>query len=161
MRTQATTPPTSDNFASIDIDMADDSPVPSDRASPRIVSEDRRNRVYHSFRSLVSDIAERLNDSDIQNIIWQQDVSPSSLQNNVTALEVLEYLYKHGVYTEREVRPLAQLLKDIHREDLTSRVDTFWKQFGECHNHKEINHRYVCTPRRIREAHQYIANFNH
>ena len=106
--------------------MAERSPVPSGRVSPRFVSEDRRN---HAFRSLVSDIAERLSDSDIQNIIWQQDV-PSSLQNKVSALEVLEYLYKNGVYTEHEVRPLAQLLKDIHREDLTSRVDTFWKQFG-------------------------------
>ena len=108
--------------------MADRSPVPAGGASPRFVSEDRRN---HAFRSLVSDIAERLGDSDIQNIIWQQDV-PSSLQNKslISALEVLEYLYKNGVYTEYEMRPLAQLLKDIHREDLISRVDTFWKQFG-------------------------------
>ena len=46
-------------------DVADCSPVPADGASPRFVSEDRRN---HTFRSLVSDIAERLSDSDIQNI---------------------------------------------------------------------------------------------
>lgn len=109
--------------------MADRSPVLSGSASPRIISEDRRR---HAFRSLVSDIAEHLSDSDIKGILWYQDI-PSSLQNK-TALEVLEYLYKHGVYTEREVRPLAQLLKDIHREDLTNRVDTFWKQFGEDDN---------------------------
>ena len=111
--------------------MADRSPLACGRVSPRFVTEDRRN---HAFRSLVSDIAERLSDSDIQNIIWQQDVpSASSLQNKGlnSALEVLEYLYKNGVYTEYEVRPLAQLLKDIHREDLISRVDTFWKQFGK------------------------------
>lgn len=131
MRTHATAPPTDVGRWTSIFDMAERSPVPSGRISPRIISEDRRN---HAFRSLVSDIAERLSDSDIQKIIWQQDV-PSSLQNKVTALEVLEYLYKHGHYTEHEVRPLAQLLKDIHREDLTSRVDTFWKQFGKPQPH--------------------------
>ena len=72
MRTQALAPPTNVNPEFLD--MAERSPAPS----PRIVSEDRRN---HAFRSLVSDIAERLSDSDVQNIIWQQDV-PS--QNKVT-----------------------------------------------------------------------------
>lgn len=102
------------------------STAPPGSASPRFVSEDRRN---HAFRSLVSDIAERLDTSNIESIIWHQEL-PSSLQNK-TALEVMEYLYKHGLYTEYEVRPLAQLLKDIHREDLINRVDTFWKQFGK------------------------------
>ena len=109
-----------------DSTLTNPSPVPSGRASPRFISEDRRN---HAFRSLVSDIAERLSESDIKNVIWQRDI-PTSQQNRISALEVLEYLYKNGFYTEYEVRPLAQLLKDIHREDLTSRVDTFWKQFG-------------------------------
>ena len=110
-----------------DSTLANPPPVPSGRASPRFISEDRRN---HAFRSLISDIAERLSESDIKNIIWQQDI-PTSRQNRISALVVLEYLYKNGLYTEYEVRPLAQLLKDIHREDLTSRVDAFWKQFGK------------------------------
>ena len=117
--------------------MAEPTPVPSGNASPRFVSEDRRK---HAFRSLVSDVAEHLSDTDIKNIIWHKEV-PTSLRTK-TALEILEYLYKHGVYTEYEVRPLAQLLKDIHREDLTSRVDTFWKQFGKINetlHHKLIH----------------------
>ena len=77
----------------------------------------------------MNDVAECLSNEDIKNIIWQQEV-PSFLQDK-SALDVLQYLYKHGLYTEYEVRPLAQLLKDIHRADVAGRVDTFWEQFSK------------------------------
>ena len=89
-------------------------------------SEDRRKR---SFRSLVSDLAERLDGDDIKNINWQEEVPPPLREK--PALEVLEHLYKRRTFTEYEVRPLARLLKDIHREDLTGRVDAYWEEFGE------------------------------
>lgn len=89
------------------------------------ISEDRRKR---EFRSLVVDISEQIDPKDVKNIVWQVQL-PSSLREK-PALDVLEYLYKHGFFSEFEVRPLAELLKDIHREDLTSRVDAFWEKFG-------------------------------
>ena len=90
------------------------------------MSEDRRKR---AFRRLVSDIADSLDDINTRNLHWQVQ-APSSLKDK-SALDILEHLYKRGSFTEYEVRPLQQLLKDIHREDLTSRVDGFLEEFGE------------------------------
>ena len=87
------------------------------------------NRRTHAFKSLVSDVAEHLDNKDVKNICWQMD-APNSMQEK-TALEVLTWLVKHGKFSEVEVRPLAELLKDIHREDLTGRVETFWEEFGK------------------------------
>ena len=89
-------------------------------------SEDRRKR---EFRSLVGSISEHLESKDIKSIVWQEQL-PSWLRER-SALDVLEHLYKHGNFSENEARPLAQLLKDIHREDLAGKVDAFMDQFGE------------------------------
>ena len=91
-----------------------------------IEGEDRRKR---EFRRLVSDIAEHLDDNNVKGIIWQEQL-PSSLTGK-SPLDVLQHLYKHGSFSECKVAPLAQLLKDICREDLTNKVDTFLEKSGE------------------------------
>lgn len=101
-----------------------------------IEGEDRRKR---EFRSLVSDIADHLDDNNVKSIIWQEQL-PSSLTGK-SPLDVLQYLYKRGSFSECKVGPLAQLLKDIHREDLTSKVDTFLEVFGELQQQPT----YICS----------------
>lgn len=88
--------------------------------------DDRRRR---EFRSLVSDIAERLDDKNVKDIAWHKDLPPSL--NDKPALDILEHLYRRGHFTEYKVGQLEQLLKDIHREDLIGRVGTFSEEFGK------------------------------
>ena len=96
------------------------------------VASDIGNRRKREFLFLVSHIADRLDAKDIKNIIFHREL-PSNLSDKA-ALDVLDHLYRRGVFTESDARPLAQLLKDINREDLTGRVDTFIEHFGEsCH----------------------------
>lgn len=101
-------------------------PLNVGRFAVSCATEDRRKR---EFRSLVGNISEHLEPKDIKSIVWQEQL-PSSLRER-SALDVLEHLYKHGKFSEYEVRPLAQLLKDIYREDLTAKVDAFRDVFGE------------------------------
>ena len=91
--------------------------------------EAESNRRKHHFRSLVSDIAEHLDASDVDKIIWQKEL-PQKMKDK-PALAVLEWLYSHGEYSMDEVRPLAQLLKAIHREDITEKVESYQEKFGE------------------------------
>ena len=91
--------------------------------------EAESNRRKQHFRSLVSDIAEHLDERDVDKIIWQREL-PQKMKAK-PALAVLEWLYSHGVYSTDEVRPLAQLLKAIHREDITEKVEAYQKKFGE------------------------------
>ena len=115
-----------DNLASVSMFELETSHVGAETVFDGIEGEDRRKR---EFRSLVSDIAEHLDDSNVRSIIWQEQL-PSSLTGK-PPLDVLQYLYEHGRFSECRVAPLAQLLKDIHREDLASKVDAFWERFGE------------------------------
>ena len=92
------------------------------------ITPDRRK---HAFKSLVSDIAERLENKDVKNICWQMEL-PNSLEKKA-ALEALKWLVKHGRCSDTDIQPLAQLLKDIRREDLAGRVETFQKEFGKDH----------------------------
>ena len=89
---------------------------------------DHRARA-RTFKSLVSDLAERLESKDVKKICWQLDLPPS-LQEK-TALEALMWLVKHGKCSEINIQPLVQLLKDIHREELAGRVETFQNEFGK------------------------------
>ena len=75
------------------------------------------------------DLADRFDNDDVKLINFLEGTPPWLKEKS--ALEVLEYLYKHRKFTEFEVRPLVQLLKDIHREDLTGKVDAYWEEFGE------------------------------
>ena len=120
------------------------------------MGEDRRKR---AFRSLVSDIAQHLDNNNVKDINWQEGV-PASLQDR-PALDVLQYLHRRGVYNEHEVRPLVQLLKDIHREDLIGLVDAFREQFGELPSERVpyIKHE-VCTYLQINNHYVYLRQSN-
>ena len=88
------------------------------------MSEDRRKR---AFRRLVSDVAENFDDNNKRHLHWQAQLPPQL--KDKSSLDILEHLHKHGFFTEYEVRPLVQLLKDIHRQDLITRVDAFSEEF--------------------------------
>ena len=96
-------------------------------ASVELIAEPNRRKQH--FRSLVSDIAEHLDARDVDKIIWQKEL-PQKMKDK-PALAVLEWLYSHGDYSMDEVRPLAQLLKAIHREDITEKVESYQEKFGE------------------------------
>lgn len=106
-------------------------PLPSLKSATGQSFEDPRHsyRLEQQFRSLVSDIAEHLDEKDVDKIIWQKHV-PSNMKDR-SALAVLEWLYNHGHYTANNVRPLAQLLKTIHREDMNGKVESYQEEFGE------------------------------
>lgn len=93
------------------------------------VEEADLNRRNQQFRRLVSDIAEHLDKSDVDKIIWQKEL-PQKMKDK-PALEVLQYLYKNGHFTMDELRPLTQLLKEIHRGDITEKVESYQEKFGE------------------------------
>ena len=84
------------------------------------------------FRKLVSDIAEHLDQIDVDKVIWQKEL-PQKMKDK-PALSVLEWLYNHGDFSMNELRPLTQLLKEIHREDLLEKVEAFQEKFGELIN---------------------------
>ena len=88
----------------------------------------QENRRKSAFKSLVSDVADQLGSKEVTDICWHKDVHLSSKER--LPLDVLMWLVKHGTFSENEVRPLAQLLKDIHREDLIARVEKFEEEFG-------------------------------
>ena len=90
------------------------------------ITPDRRKR---AFRNLVSGVAEHLEKQEVNDICWQMDL-PDFLQEK-PALETLKWLVRQGKCSESDVQPLVQLLKDIHREDLAERVETFQKKFGK------------------------------
>ena len=114
------------------------STVPSFRSTTIDASiEAESNRRKQHFRSLVSDIAEHLDASDVDKIIWQKEL-PQKMKDK-PALAVLEWLYSHGEYSMDEVRPLAQLLKAIHREDITEKVESYQEKFGESDNNISRN----------------------
>ena len=90
-----------------------------------IEGEGRRER---EFRRLVSGIAQHLGDEEVKNIAWQEQLPQ---QTGKSPLDVLQYLYQCGKFKQHDARPLAQLLKDINREDLVGRVDAFMEQYGK------------------------------
>ena len=76
----------------------------------------------HAFRRLVCDIAGQLNkEPDVKNICYLKQV-PDQEQS---ALDVLKHLHQHNAFSEHNVEPLADLLKEINRADLVGRVDKF------------------------------------
>lgn len=98
------------------------------------ITPDRRKR---AFRNLVSGVAERLEKQEVNDICWQMDL-PDFLQEK-PALETLKWLVRKGKCSETYVQPLVQVLKDVHREDLAERVETFQKEFGKDHNRSNHN----------------------
>lgn len=74
------------------------------------------------FKRFVSRLAEQLNEDEAKNIIWQTETRPESGQ---APLDVLVKLYTTGYFDENRTHRLSQLFRDIHREDLAAKVDSF------------------------------------
>lgn len=102
--------------------------LPSTTFSGKSIEADPTRRSQH-FRKLISDVAEHLDKSDVDKIVWQKEL-PQKMKDK-PALSVLECLYKKGEFSMDELRPLTQLLKEIHREDVTEKVERFQEKYGE------------------------------
>lgn len=82
-----------------------------------------------AYKTLVNHIAEQLQADDLRSIFWYIDAPPKLRLGS--ALDVLEYLERAGQFSERNVVPLSNLLKEIKRVDLSSKVDSYRVQFGK------------------------------
>ena len=101
-------------------------PVPRVSAQPQELAlsmqsdNEGRKRIFKRF---VSRLAEQLNGDDAKNIIWQTEISPPN--SGQAPLDVLVQLYVTGYFDENRVHRLSQLFRDIHRQDLAAKVDSF------------------------------------
>lgn len=94
---------------------------------PQIRHEDR----YQSYKTLIHDIAERLSPEDVHSISFNQDL-PELHSQPATALEVLQQLERHGLFSDTKIQPLSVLLNHIHRNDLVNKyVEPFQTRYGE------------------------------
>lgn len=93
---------------------------------PQIRHEDR----YQSYKTLIHDIAERLSPEDVHSISFNQDL-PELHSQPATALEVLQQLERHGLFSDTKIQPLSVLLNHIHRNDLVNKyVEPFQTRYG-------------------------------
>jgi len=94
--------------------------------SPQEYSENR----YAAYKKLVAELSEHLLPEDLKQIIYLRSL-PESLKNS-SALDVLEYMEKHGNFSPTDIQSLSGLLKDVHRNDLVNKyVEEYQRKFGK------------------------------
>ena len=82
---------------------------------------------YHQFKQLLHKIATRLGEADVRSLVFNQDL-PEELKD---ALGVLQKLEREGLFSDRNIRPLADLLQAIERHDLVNNfVQEYIQKFG-------------------------------
>ena len=73
---------------------------------------------YRYYKRLLLDIGTRLGREDIQALVVTQDL-PDDLKT-ASGVGVLRMLEKGGLFSDRKISPLAELLRGISRHDLTN-----------------------------------------
>ena len=95
---------------------------------PQIICHEDR---YQGYKTLIQNVAERLGPEDVRSISFNQDL-PDIHRQPATALEVLQQLERHGLFSHVKIQPLSDLLKDIHRNDLVNKhVEPYQTKYGE------------------------------
>jgi len=85
---------------------------------------------YTAYKKLVAELSEHLLPEDLKQIIYLRSL-PDSLKNS-SALDVLEYMEKHGNFSPTDIQSLSGLLKDVHRNDLVNKyVEEYHRKFGK------------------------------
>ena len=82
------------------------------------------------YKKLIAELSEHLVPEDLKQIIFLRSL-PDILKNS-SALDVLEYMEKHGKLSPTDIQSLSGLLKDVHRNDLVNKyVEEYQRKFGE------------------------------
>ena len=73
---------------------------------------------HSAYKKLLADLAQHLGPEDVKVIVFNCSLSESLKQSS--ALDVLDYLDKHGKFSPTNIQPLAELLTDAYRSDLVN-----------------------------------------
>lgn len=77
-----------------------------------------RGARYQHYKRLFMNVATRLGEHDIQALVVIQDL-PEELKS-ASGLEVLRKLERGGLFSDRKIGSLAELLRGIDRHDLVN-----------------------------------------
>ena len=85
---------------------------------------------YHRFKQLLHKIATRLGEADVRSLVFNQDL-PGELKDAL-GVDVLQKLEREGLFSDRNIHPLAELLRSIERHDLVNNfVQEYIQKFEE------------------------------
>ena len=84
---------------------------------------------YHQFKQLLHKVATRLGEVDVRSLVFNQDL-PEELKERL-GVDVLQKLEREGLFSDRNIHPLAELLRAIERHDLVNNyVQEYIQKFG-------------------------------
>ena len=93
---------------------------------------------YHQFKQLLHKIATRLGEADVRSLVFNQDL-PGELKDAL-GVDVLQKLEREGLFSDRNIHPLAELLRAIGRHDLVNNyVQEYIQKFGREFEEEEEN----------------------
>ena len=73
---------------------------------------------YNQFRLLLHKVATQLGEADVRSLVFNQDL-PEELKDAL-GVDVLQKLEQEGLFSDRNIHPLADLLRAIERHDLVN-----------------------------------------
>ncbi len=118
-----------------------------------------------AFRKTVIDISHALSSYDLQQIIYLFRIPEHDTK--LHALSVLKQLERDGHFSAAKPEGLEKLLQDIHRSDLSSRVQDYCSQFRHSSTCKRLTElAELCltqaenTDQRIRDLQQELDKFS-
>ena len=95
-----------------------------------LISQECNENPYTAYKKLIAELSEHLVPENLKQIIYLRSL-PDSLKNS-SALDVLEYMEKHGNFSPTDIQSLSGLLKDVHRNDLVNEyVEEYQRKFGK------------------------------
>ena len=95
-----------------------------------LTSQEGSENPYTAYKKLIAELSEHLVPEDLKQIIFLRSL-PDILKNS-SALDVLEYMEKHGKLSPTDIQSLSGLLKDVHRNDLVNKyVEEYQRKFGK------------------------------
>jgi len=95
-----------------------------------LTSQEGSENRYTAYKKLIAELSEHLVPEDLKQIIFLRSL-PDILKNS-SALDVLEYMEKHGKLSPTDIQSLSGLLKDVHRNDLVNKcVEEYQRKFGK------------------------------
>ena len=118
--------------------------------SSSIPSEQYYRDRHSAYKKLLADLAQHLGPENVKVIVFNCGLPESMKQSS--ALDVLDYLDKHGKFSPTDIQLLAELLKDAYRNDLVNDyVDRYRLKYGTA--------KYAC-PHAILEPYVYGSYSN-
>lgn len=83
----------------------------------------------HQFKLLLHKVGTRLGEIDVRSLVFNEDL-PGELKDAL-GIDVLHKLEREGLFSDRNIYPLAELLRNIERLDLINiYVEEYIQKFG-------------------------------